>query len=83
LLLDSAHVPEQEVALFGGRRVSERAIGLVGPHVLDTDAHRPQTRQRLERVEIGLAVAPVAATGVALDRADEPDLFVNTAASAR
>ena len=52
------------------------AVGLVGAHLLNPDTHRAQTRQHLQRVEILLAIAAVAAARVAGDRTDQPDLLV-------
>lgn len=55
-------------------RVSKRAVALIGAHVLDPDTLRAQADERLQCVEILLAVPAVPATRVALDRADQPDL---------
>jgi hypothetical protein len=76
LRLDPLGVTEQQVTLLGRRSATARTVGLVGAHVLDAHAHGAQASKRLKRVEILVAVAAVAATGVPVDRADQPDLFV-------
>ena len=74
--LDPLGVLQQQIALLTRLGVSKLAVGLVGAHLLDPDAHRAQTRQHLQRVEILLAIAAVAAARVASDRTDQPDLLV-------
>jgi hypothetical protein len=69
-------VPQQQIALLTRRLLSARAVGLVRAHVLDPDADSAQAGQRLQRIEVLLAVPAVPATRVALDRAYQPDLFV-------
>jgi hypothetical protein len=69
-------VPQQQIALLTRRLMPTHAVGLICAHVLDPDAHRAQAGQRLRRIEVLLAVPAVPATRVALDRADQPDLFV-------
>ena len=74
--LDALRMTQQQIALLGRGCVPELAVGLVGAHVLDPDAHGAQAGQRLQRVEVLVAVATVSATGIAGDRADQPDLLV-------
>jgi hypothetical protein len=44
--------------------------------ILDAHAHGAQAGKHLERVDILAAVAAVAAAGIPVDRADQPDLLV-------
>ncbi len=74
--LDPLGVTQQQIALLTRAGMPKRAVGLVGAHVLDPDAHRAQARQRLQRVDVAFPVAAVPAARVALDRADQPDLLV-------
>lgn len=74
--LDPLGVPQQQIALLTRLRVPKLAVGLVGAHLLDPDAHSAQARQCLQRVEVLIAAAAVPATRVALDRPDQPDLFI-------
>ncbi len=57
LSLDSLGVTQQQIALLTRRHVPKLPVGLVGAHVLDPDAHRAQARQRLQPIEVLLAVA--------------------------
>jgi hypothetical protein len=41
------------------RLTPARPVGLIGAHILDADAHGAQARQRLQIIEILLAVAAV------------------------
>ena len=53
-----------------------RAVGLVCAHVFDAHAHGAQAGQRLQRIDVVLALSAVPAAFVALDRAYQPDLLV-------
>ena len=50
--LNPLGVAQQQVALLPRLGVTKRAVGLVGAHVLDPDAHRPQAGQRLQGVDV-------------------------------
>ena len=73
---DPLGMTQQQIALLTGRLMPTRAVGLVRAHIADAHAHRTQARQGLQRIDVILAVPPVSAALVALDRADQPDLFV-------
>lgn len=76
LRLNAVRVAQQQITLLDRCTMPQATISLVGPHVLDSDTHGPQTSESLQRVEILVAVAPVPAARVAGDRADQPDIFV-------
>jgi hypothetical protein len=76
LSLNAFGVTQQQIALLTRRLMSTHAVGLVYAHVLDPDAHSAQAGQRLQRIEVLLAVPAMPATRVTLDRAYQPDLFV-------
>jgi 3-oxoacyl-[acyl-carrier protein] reductase len=69
-------VTQLQIALLTRRLMSAYAVGLVCAHVLDPDAHGAPAGQRLQCIEVLVAVAVVAASRVTLDRAYRPDLFV-------
>ena len=74
--LDPLGVSQQQIALVACFGVSKLAIGLVGPHLLDPDAHRAQAGERLQRVDLFFAIAAVPAARIAGNRADQPDFLV-------
>jgi hypothetical protein len=76
LSFDPLGVTQQQIALLARRLVSARPVGRVCAHVFDAHAHDAQACQRLQRVEVVLAVAPVPAAFVALNRAYQPNLLV-------
>jgi hypothetical protein len=76
LSLDPLGVPQQQIALFTRFGVPNLAVGLVGAHIRDSDAHRTQTSERLQGVDVVLAVPPVPAARITGDRTYQPDLFV-------
>jgi hypothetical protein len=56
--------------------MSTRPVGLICAHVFDAHAHGAQAGQRLQRIDVVLAVTAVPAAFVTLDRAYQPDLLV-------
>ena len=74
--LDPLGVPQQQIALFTRLGMPKLAVGLVGAHFLDPDAHGAQASERLQRVDLLLAIAAVSAARISGDRADQPDLLV-------
>jgi hypothetical protein len=69
-------VTQQEIALLA-RRLIVHARGWPGMCACPRSRrHSAQAPQRLHRVEVLLAVAAVPVLRVALDRANQPDLFV-------
>ena len=67
---------QQQIALLTRLGVPKLAVGLVGAHLLDPDAHGAQASEHLQRVDFLLAIAAVSAARITGNRADQPDLLV-------
>ena len=74
--LDPLGVHQQQIALLTRFGVPKLAVGLVGAHLLDPDAHGAQASEHLQRVDFLFAIAAVSAARITGDWADQPDLLV-------